>query len=419
MNFLSQKIKLLTSHTVVKNSLIVLIGSVSGNILAYIYHLLVGRILGPAQYGELGALISMFYILNVPSGVIQTGLTKYFAVLKARGAAGQAKTLLYHSIKILLLAGFSGLILILVFQHPVAAYLNIANSLILVMLYLVFYIYLIYVPITSLYSGYQRFTEQTLVINLSSVVRIIFGVIAAYYGVLYSVVANALSNAATIILSLWPLKNVFREKSVPLSLSKKRVYAYALPMTLAMLGVTSLYSVDVVLVKHFFSSFDAGIYTALSVLGKIIFFASFAITSVMFPTIAERKEKGQDYSGLFWNGAGIVAAISVVVTAGYFIFPELTVKLLFGKSYDSAVQYIGRFGIFLSLVTLATYFVQCFLAAGKTMIAMFVSAAAIFQILLIYQFHNTLDQVINVNITITFILCLILSAYQVISSRKL
>jgi O-antigen/teichoic acid export membrane protein len=419
MEFIKNKYNQITKHAVVRNSMIVLIGSVSGNLLAYIYHLLVGRVLGPAKYGELGALLSMFYILNVPSGVIQTGLTKYFAVLKARNSPGQAKTLYLQSIKTLTVFGLIGFGVIFLLNRYLAIFLNINDPLVLILLYLVFYIFLITVPNASLFSGFQRFTEMTVIMNVSSVFRIVFGIIAAYFGVLWTVAANAMTNLSALLMGFWPIRDIISTKSVSLTVSKKRIIKYAIPMTVAMMGVTSFYSMDVVLVKHFFSSHDAGIYTALSVLGKIIFFASFAITSVMFPTIAERKEKGQDYSKLFWNGAMIVAVISVIVTTGYFMFPELTVRLLFGKSYDDATQYIGKFGLFLSLVTLATYFVQCFLAAGKTFIAIFVSVAAFAQIIMIYQFHNSLTDVINVNISVTLILCIVLALCQKFNFNKL
>jgi len=113
----------ISSHSFLKNTVIVMGGSVIGNALAYFYHLAVGRILGPSQYGELGALLSIFYILNVPSGVVQTGLTKYFSILNARQAHGEAKTLLIRSFMVLSACGLLGFIILIPFLHIFAAFL--------------------------------------------------------------------------------------------------------------------------------------------------------------------------------------------------------------------------------------------------------------------------------------------------------
>jgi O-antigen/teichoic acid export membrane protein len=162
-------------------------------------------------------------------------------------------------------------------------------------------------------------------------------------------------------------------------------------------------------VKHFFDAQSAGIYTSLSVLGKIIFFASFAITSVLFPTIAERKEKGGGYRHVLWMGAGCVAAISAVVTTVYFLFPTFVVHMLFGSAYDEASMYIGWFGLFLSFVSLSTLFIQSYLAAGRTIVGYIATFAAILQILLIWMFHGSLMQIITVNVAVTGALTIILA----------
>jgi O-antigen/teichoic acid export membrane protein len=408
MNRLFHLSRSLSGHSVVKNSMVVMAGSVLSNILAYAYHVLVARMLGPTQYGELGALISIFYIINVPSGVMQNGLTKYFAVLKARDEPGQAKKLYVKSIGMLTAIGLVGLVLAALLMSPIAQFLHLTQAQNVVLLYLMFFTTLITVPGSSVFSGFQKFTQLTLLTNFQGIMRIVFGFLAAPFGVAWSVAATVMANFFLFLAGFIPLRFLLQAHSKNLQVSKVKALKYALPMSVAFLGVTALYSVDVVLVKHFFSSYEAGIYSSLSVLGKIIFFASFAITSVIFPTIAERHEKGEPYRTLMFAGAGVVAIISIVVTAFYIIFPLLTVRLLFGPSYDGAVPYIGLFAVFLSLVTLATFLVQSFLAAGNTRVALMVVAASVLQITIIWFYHSNLFQIIHTNIGVSLVLCLLL-----------
>ena len=54
-------------------------------------------------------------------------------------------------------------------------------------------------------------------------------------------------------------------------------------------------TMDLILVKHFFSDQDAGVYATLSILGKIIYFAASPVASVMFPIVAGKHAKGEKY----------------------------------------------------------------------------------------------------------------------------
>jgi len=92
------------AHPFVKGSAIMFGGTMIANVLAYLYHLVVGRILGPVGYGELAALISIFYILNSPSIVVQNILVKFFSQLKAKRDYGQAKRLFLRITRLLAIA---------------------------------------------------------------------------------------------------------------------------------------------------------------------------------------------------------------------------------------------------------------------------------------------------------------------------
>ncbi len=405
------------AHSVVKNSAVLMAGSVVGNGLAYVYHLVMARILGPVQYGELGALISIYYIVNVPSGVIQNGLTKYFSILKARGDTGQAKQLYLTSITLLSVVSLMGFVVSLLIVRPLSRYLHIENHYTVLALYVSFATYFISVPMASVFGGFQKFVPMTVVANIGAVLRILYGAFAAYYGVFASICANIATNISTFLISLYPLRFLLKESTSPISVSRRKAVAYAAPMGVATLCATALYSFDVVMVKHYFSSFDAGLYSSLAVLGKIIFFASFALSSVMFPTIAERIEKGQTYKKMLFLGALFVAGVSSLITLLYFLFPAFTVQLLFGKSYEGAIEYLGLFGVFLSLVTVASYLTQSMLAAGETSVSYLLIAAAVSQILCISFFHDSIMSVIRVNIAVSAVLVVLLGLFSFRKAR--
>src|SRR3989344_3704318 len=153
-------IRLIGGHSVVRNSIVVMGGSMVANVLAYLYHLIVGRILGPQGYGELAALLSLFYILNVPSIVVQTILTKFFSILKATNKPGEAKYLFFSSLRTILILSLVGLGLVALSVDAVAAFLRIESKVNFYWLYVIFALYFIGVVPLSLLAAYQRFMAQ-------------------------------------------------------------------------------------------------------------------------------------------------------------------------------------------------------------------------------------------------------------------
>src|SRR5690606_15762570 len=98
------------------------------------------------------------------------------------------------------------------------------------------------------------------------------------------------------------VSQIFIRKSLSLKIDLKENYAqskeilkFALPTFITILGLTSLFTSDVILVRHFFLGEESGFYSALSVLGKVIHFATIPLIYVLFPMISERQATGESY----------------------------------------------------------------------------------------------------------------------------
>lgn len=398
-------------HPVVRGSITVLGGSMIANIFAYAYHLVMGRILGPAAYGELAALLSLFYILNVPSAVIQTTLTKFFSVLRAKKQYGEVKTLYVNSIKFIVIGELICLPAVWLFSGMVASFLRISSPMYLYLLYGIFASYLVTVVAISAIAAFQMFFVSSILANAGAFLRLSFGILGAYFGVAWVLASNLFSNLVTVLLYFIPLRFVFKKRARQLKSLPNGWLAYSGPTLLITLAVTALYSQDVILVKHFFQPVDAGIYSSLSVLGKIIFYASFALSFVLFPVIAERKELGKEKGTLVWSALAGVSALSFGLTVLYYLFPSFIVQALYGKSFDAAIPYVGKFGLFISFYTLVSLLTTVLLADGRTKTWIPVTVAAILQLAGIWLVHGTLSDVIMVNTTVTLSLLAVLLIY--------
>jgi len=401
----------LLSHAAAKNGFIVLSGSVITNVLAYLYHLIVGRILGPVYYGEFAALLSLFYIINVPSLVIQTVLTKQFSILKARKEDEQAKQLFISSIKWIGAVSSLGFL----FLYPIVPYLTvqikISSASYFYWMYGIFISFFLTIVPVSVLQAYQMFFQYNIFVILGALLRLFFGALLSLFGVGWVLIGNIFSNLVSFISFFIPLRFLLYYKNKPVTLPIKNVLIYSIPSLFSIVSITAIFSQDVLLVKRFFSSYDAGIYSALSILGKVIFYASSAISVVVFPMIAERTELMQRHKRLVWFSLATVLGISLLITGIYALIPKLVVWLLLGNAFMDAAAHLGLFGLFLTFYSAANLLIISLLAQGNTRVWLMPMVAALLQVILISIYHANLQTVVWINIIITVTLFLSLLLY--------
>src|SRR5690242_10099446 len=122
-------------NSLVKNSAIVFAGTMAGNVLSYVYHLVMGRLLGPAGYGELSSLLSILYIFTVPLVVTQTVLVKFISGFKAHGTPGQTKSLFVWATKASVVVSLIGFPLIYIFASTVTSFLHLPSTSLFLLVY--------------------------------------------------------------------------------------------------------------------------------------------------------------------------------------------------------------------------------------------------------------------------------------------
>lgn len=403
------------AHPLLRGSTIVFVGSMATNVSGYLYQLLVGRVLGREHFGELASLLALFTILNVPSTVLQTILVKYFSALKAKNEIGQSKRLFIIVTRGLIFFEVILFVLLLPFIPYVASFLHIDHNEYFIWLYLIFASFLLGTINGSMLQAFQLFTVSMVMTNIGMLLRLILGVVTAYVGIGLVLLSNALTNFIAYILSFFPIRTFLSVKSEKFTLSKKHMLRYSFPTFLTILGMTSLYNQDVILVKHFFSPELAGDYSSLSILGKVIYFASTAVGYVLFPVVAQYKEIKKDYRKLTYLALWVTATISLGITSLYFLFPVAIIRIFWGSTFAGATAYLGLFGIFISFIALSSLLITVCLAASRLYVWVPTVTAALLQILLISIYHADLYQIIMGNTiasSVLFVSLLLYFAYE-------
>jgi O-antigen/teichoic acid export membrane protein len=384
-----------------KGGSLVFAGTMLANIGSYLYHLVMGRLLGPAGYGELSSLISLLYLFSVPTLVIQTVLVKYFSEIKASGSLAEAHDLYKRSIGNLVYALLGGAVIILCFSPFIGRYLRLGNIADVGVLYLFFLFSTLAMVNGSLFQGLQRFGWYALFLTAGIFLKLMFSIPVAGLGVSAVLTASVVSALVLFGIFTVPLRSVFSVPRKRFQRTRSQALKFAVPTLLTLLGITSIYSTDIIMAKHFLSASDAGAYAAISVLGKVIFYASSAGVGVLYPVVSERVARNFSVTRIVLSGVLAIACVSTVLTGIYMTVPSFMTHLLFGTAYDRIIPYLGAFAVFISLFSVFYVLVMSLLAMNYVRVWILVILAAILQIAGIQFNHSGIRQIITVNIIVS------------------
>lgn len=414
MKFFVSLLKRSFENKLLAGSFIMMVGSLITGFGNYLYHLLMGRMLGPVDYGVLASLISLVYLLSIPVGTLNLVIVKFVSTLKGQKRLGEVGVLFQVVNQRVLIISLLGFLVYLGFSPLLASFLHL-NSVLPLVIVGIFSLIAVMTMINRavlqglLWFGYlsaSNILEVVLKLGLA-VLLVIWGY--QVYGALFAFIVGG---AVSYVFSLFPLKSLLAVSGEKKTFDGRQMVTFAVPVFLSTIAFTSLYTADIILVRHFLPAQQAGFYSALATLGKIIYFVSLPVILVLFPMVAERHANGRHYKPLLLASSGLVGLVCLTITGVYFLFPGLMVSILFGRDYLPAAPYLGLFGIYLSLYCFSFLLVNFYLSINKSRAVLLPVAAALLQIVLIAFFHQNLGQVIWISIVVTALLLISLLIYN-------
>lgn len=405
-----KKIKNLMNHPLFSGSAIMFAGNMGANVINYGYHLIMGRVLGPVEYGILSSLYSILYLVSIIPSSASISIVKFISSAKDDQIYSVYSQIMKIIFKLSIVMSF----IILISSTLIAKFLHIDNILSIILLSPILFLSLLTLVNQATSQGLIKFVGHIVPTLISSALKFLLGLIFVYIGwaVQGAMLAIAIGALISFVYSYkFIKKHIPRTKLITVDL--KPFIKYSGPVLLQSLAFTSIFTVDVMLVKHFLDPFSAGIYAALSTLGKIIFFATSAISTTMFPVVSKRISLKQEYKKIFLLSLLATFSIAFVITCFYWLFPNIAIGILYGKDYLSAKNELVLMGIFMLFYTQSHLIVNFFLSIGKIRIVIIPLLAALIQIVIIWFNHYSINQIVKVSLTVTVLMFICLSLYTI------
>ena len=325
-----------------KHGAVMFVAGVGSNVLNYVYQLLMGRMLGPVEYGTFGALMAVAYILTVPVQTIQTATAKQVCSLQALDRHQDVASAVRRTLVRVATVGLFALIIVVPFCQPMARFLKVDGSLPVAVLMVAAYLMLLAPALNGTLMGLQRFTRLATTQVAGAVGKLSLAILLVVLGWGVSGALGGLVVGAilSLLLGTWFLRDIWK-KDRPTSIHPLPGMARDSAVSLcSFLCVTLFYNVDILFVKRLFLPNVAGDYVAASTLSKAIFFGSISIASAMFPKVSAKLAAGENPEArrLLQRTLLYTASLAACGVALLTAVSPLAIRALFGESYAASAD---------------------------------------------------------------------------------
>jgi O-antigen/teichoic acid export membrane protein len=391
------------------------LGNFTLNIGRYFFHLILLRFLVPAEYGEFLSYLSLMYLLSIPTGTIASVVTKFVSEFKGKNDRTRINLFFYYLIRVLSPITFGLGLLFIVFANNLALIFK-AHPAAFVILGISTFASLYQTVIQSYLAAFQRFIFQTMVgfIGIISTILLSILFINLGLGATGPVIGQLMAGIITSAIILYSIRTSVYPKlkiSKPPSFSLTSFTGYSFVYTL---GTMSLMSTDVLLIRAFFDPHLSGLYSSLSILGRMIIFGLSPLIALVLPVASHRYAANGSARSIFLK-LGLVILLFGMIGAGLFaIFPNLIITILSGPAYLSAAPFLGIFAFSMVFFALTQFITSYFLATGRPKASLLLLIATAAQPLAYFFFRHSFTAIIWSNFVIQLLLTLSLILYGLI-----
>jgi O-antigen/teichoic acid export membrane protein len=144
---------------------------------------------------------------------------------------------------------------------------------------------------------------------------------------------------------------------------------------------------------------------------------------LLLPTVVQLKKEGKETAPILFKYVGYIAAIASVIVLGCSLFPETAITLLFGKSYLAMAPLLWKYALATGMFAVSNIFAYYYLSLDKYIPVIISGVFGMLQMGLVVFFHESLEQVVHMQIIAMALLlsiqiaCFVLD-YKILSAKK-
>jgi len=349
-------------------------------------------------------------------GTVATVVTKFVSDFKAKDDSVSTNLFFYYLLKTLSPITITLGLALLVFANPLSVIFK-AHPIAFVVLGFSIFVSLFQTIVMSYITAFQKFIFVSIVgfisIFLSIVLSILF--IRLGLGATGAVLGQLVASIVGTLIIFWQIRpSVFPRPTVqyPPRFSLGGFTGFSF---LFALGTLSLISTDILVVRAFSDSHFSGLYSALSILGRMILFGLTPLIVLTLPIATHRHAATGSAKSVLVKLGVLILALGVTGAGIFSLFPTFIVRVLSGSAYLAITPYLSIFAFSMVFFALSQFILSFLMAIGRPQANYLLLAATLIQPVILYLFRASFPGVIWSNFIIHLSLVLTLLIFFMVS----
>jgi len=371
----------------------------------YLLNVFLGRWLTPPEFADANLMVTLMLLITAIAVSLQLIAARFAGINEVNGN-DDATVKLVGSLQTR--AATIGTVVALVLclgASQWAAFFNSESAVPFVILGLGMPFYLVQAVGRGVLQGLLSFSALAKTFLIEMVVRVSLGIglVAAGFGV----AGATLALTASFVATWWAVDRAveprFRTRLTRSALDRQ-VLTYAAPVALLLLGQIIINNGDVLISKRALDPTDAGVYAAVALVGRAVFFLSWSVATTIFPAAAQRDEAGEQSNGLLYAGLAAVGALGLGAVVGAMVLGGPVLGRVFGPEYAGVSRPLATYAFATAVFAMANLIVSHWLALGRVREAVIMLVGGVAQTLLLLRADANLDALISAQVTAMLIL---------------
>lgn len=384
----------------------------------YLYNLILGRLLGPAAFSDAALLITFLLVLSFMAMTFQLVAAKFAILLETESFKG-------FMAKFYKIASISGVLiglLLVIFASQLQQFFNTQSATMFVVFGFGIPLYFFVSINRGIYQGQRNFSALGHTYKWEMVSRLVLTILLLLVLEIESSILVAVGILVSFVFGLLPFNANYFSFKTTFQLDKtqsKQIKNFFLLTAFYEFTQIIINNSDIIMVKYYFDSYQAGLYASLALIGRVVYFITWMFVMLLLPSVVQLKKDGKETTTVLLKYVFYVFIIATFIVLSCYFFPTFIVGFLFGEQYLAIAPLLWQYAVATSLFAVANIFAYYYLSLDQYVPVIIAGFFGFLQIAMVVLFHDTLAQVVQVQIVVMLVLmCIQLAFFKYNNSKS-
>ncbi|MFL0087145.1 sugar isomerase [Tenacibaculum maritimum] len=363
----------------------------------YLYNLLLGRFLGPEKFADAAVLITFLLVLSFLAMTFQLVTAKFLVIFDG----DTLEPFIAKTFKYALATGIGLGALIIIFSSELQTFFKISSVNTFIVFGLGVPIYFMMSVNRGLLQGKKEFTSLSVTYQAEMLSRLVLTMGLLMFLEIDTSLIVSIGIFCSFLLGLVPFKYKrisFVTSKVLGIIENKMVRNFFIVTAFYELTQILINNSDILLVKHYFDGYNAGLYASLALIGRVVYFIAWMFVMLLLPTVVQLKKEGKPTLSVLLKYVSAISLITILIILGCLLFPNQIIYLLFGGDYLEVVPLLWKYALATGVFAISNIFAYYYLSIDEYTPVILSGLFGMLQIVLVIFFHKSLEEVVHMQI---------------------